>query len=330
MEIEDDPDTHAVRLEAGSGSAHEGLAINANGGGSEYGITLGYSLSSGASLGRLGGFAQALFGARWGRGAAALPSWARMSTPTLKSLSAGVEVRFSSEDSFRSDLIDILTLYKAADKAGVNRVGVADTVGGATPRMVYDLVRTLRETHFHDDTGCAIANALSALEAGATHIDTSVLGIGERNGFTPLGGLMARMVVTAPEYVTKKYNLKALKSLEELVADAVQINIPFNNPITGFCAFTHKAGIHAKAILANPSTYEIIDPEIFGLTRYVSINSRITGWNAVKSRVEQLGLKMTNEQVKEVTAKIKQIADIRPLAIDDPDSIIRSYHLDLQ
>ncbi|KAK7422351.1 homocitrate synthase lys21 [Neonectria punicea] len=246
--------------------------------------------------------------------------------------SQGVEVRFSSEDSFRSDLVDILHLYKACDKAGVDRVGVADTVGGATPRMVYDLIRTLRgvvscdiETHFHDDTGCAVANAHSALEAGATHIDTSVLGIGERNGITPLGALMARMIVTAPDYVKSKYNLKSLKSLEELVADAVQINIPFNSPVTGYCA-----GIHAKAILANPSTYEIIDPHDFGLTRYISINSRITGWNAIKSRVEQLGLSMTDAQVKEVTAKIKQMADIRPLAIDDTDSIIRSYHLDLQ
>jgi homocitrate synthase len=100
--------------------------------------------------------------------------------------SQGVEVRFSSEDSFRSDLVDILALYKAVDRAGVNRVGVADTVGGATPRMTYDLVRTLRgvvgcdiECHFHDDTGCSVANALSALEAGASHIDTSVLGKSE-------------------------------------------------------------------------------------------------------------------------------------------------------
>lgn len=251
--------------------------------------------------------------------------------------SQGVEVRFSSEDSFRSDLVDLLTLYKAVDNAGVNRVGVADTVGGATPRMVYDLIRTLRgvvgcdiETHFHDDTGCAVANAHSALEAGATHIDTSVLGIGERNGITPLGALMARMVVTAPQYVTKKYNLKVLKEVEELVASAVQVNIPFNNPITGFCAFTHKAGIHAKAILANPSTYEIIDPALFGLTRYISINSRITGWNAIRARCDQLGLTMTDDQVKEVTAKIKQMADIRPLAIDDTDSIIHSYHMGLQ
>ncbi|OAA73447.1 homocitrate synthase [Cordyceps fumosorosea ARSEF 2679] len=243
----------------------------------------------------------------------------------------GVQVRFSSEDSFRSDLVDLLSLYKAVDTAGVQRVGIADTVGGATPRMVYDLVRTLRgvvqcdiETHFHDDTGCAVANAHAALEAGATHVDTSMLG--ERNGITPLGAFIARMVVTAPDYVKSKYNLKELKALETLVADAVQINIPFNNPVTGFCAFTHKAGIHAKAILNNPSTYEIINPEDFGLSRYVSISSRITGWNAVKSRVDQLGLKMSDEQVKEVTAKIKQLADIRPLAIDDTDSILRSFH----
>lgn len=111
--------------------------------------------------------------------------------------SHNLEVRFSSEDSFRSNLVDLLSLYSEVDKIGVNRVGIADTVGCATPRQVYDLVRTLRgvvscdiECHFHDDTGCAIANAYCALEAGATHIDTSVLGIGERNGITSLGGLM--------------------------------------------------------------------------------------------------------------------------------------------
>jgi len=250
--------------------------------------------------------------------------------------SKGLEVRFSSEDSFRSDLVDLLSLYKAVDKVGVNRVGIADTVGCASPRQVYDLVRTLRgvvscdiETHFHDDTGCSIANAFCALEAGATHIDTSVLGIGERNGITPLGGLMARMVVAAPEYVKSKYNLKMIKEIEDLVAEAVEINTPFNNPITGFCAFTHKAGIHAKAILNNPSTYKILNPADFGLTRYVHFASRLTGWNAVKTRVGQLGLTMTDDQVKEVTAKIKTLADVRPIAIDDADSIIRSFHLGL-
>ncbi|KAI5245191.1 homocitrate synthase [Aureobasidium subglaciale] len=250
--------------------------------------------------------------------------------------SKGLEIRFSSEDSFRSDLVDLLSLYAAVDKVGVNRVGIADTVGCASPRQVYDLVRTLRgvvscdiECHFHNDSGCAIANAYCALEAGATHIDTSVIGIGERNGITPLGGLMARMIVADRDYVKGKYDLHKLKSIEDLVADSVEINIPFNNYITGFSAFTHKAGIHAKAILANPSTYEIIDPADFGMKRYVHFASRLTGWNAIKSRVEQLSLTMTDAQVKLCTAKIKALADVRPIAIDDADSIIRTFYSNL-
>lgn len=115
--------------------------------------------------------------------------------------SKNIEVRFSSEDSFRSDLVDLLSIYQTVDKIGVNRVGIADTVGCANPRQVYDLVRTLRgvvgcdiEIHLHNDTGMgqfrlllrllpsthqlaplAIANAYTALEAGATHIDTCKL-----------------------------------------------------------------------------------------------------------------------------------------------------------
>jgi homocitrate synthase len=151
-------------------------------------------------------------------------------------------------------------------------------------------------------------------------------GIGERNGITPLGGLMARMMVQAPDYVKSKYRLEKLKDLEDLVANAVEVNIPFNNYITGFCAFTHKAGIHAKAILNNPSTYEIINPADFGMTRYVHFASRLTGWNAIKSRAQQLKMEMTDAQYKECTAKIKALADIRPIAIDDADSIIRAFH----
>ncbi len=92
------------------------------------------------------------------------------------------------------------------------------------------------------------------------------------------------------------------------------------------CAFTHKAGIHAKAILNNPSTYEIINPADFGMTRYIHFASRLTGWNAIKSRASQLNIEMTDAQYKECTAKIKALADIRPIAVDDADSIIRAFH----
>ena len=78
----------------------------------------------------------------------------------------------------------------------------------------------------------AIANAYCALEAGATHIDTSVLGIGERVGITPLGGLVACLYAANPDYVKSKYNLPMLREIENLVAEAVEVNVPFMNPVT--------------------------------------------------------------------------------------------------
>jgi homocitrate synthase len=245
----------------------------------------------------------------------------------------GLEVRFSSEDSFRSDLVDLLSIYRAVDKIGVTRVGIADTVGVANPRQVYDLVKTLRgvvhcdiEFHGHNDTGCAIANAFCALEAGATHVDTSVLGIGERNGITPLGGLIARMYVHDPEMIRERYNLPMLREVENYVAGLVSVDVPFNNYITGYTAFTHKAGIHAKAILNNPSTYEILDPADFGLTRYIHVAHRLTGWNAIKQRAEQLQLQLTDEEIKKITTQIKALADQKNLSLDDVDVLLRSYH----
>jgi homocitrate synthase len=141
---------------------------------------------------------------------------------------------------------------------------------------------------------------------------------------------MARMIVADRDYVKSKYKLEKLKDIEDLVAESVQVNIPFNNPITGFSAFTHKAGIHAKAILNNPSTYEILNPKDFGVERYVHFASRLTGWNAIKSRAEQLGLHMTDAQYKECTTKVKAMADVRALAVDDADSIIRAYYRNLK
>jgi homocitrate synthase len=243
-------------------------------------------------------------------------------------LAQGVEARFSTEDSLRSDKGDILRVYKAVDDLGVHRVGIADTVGVGTPRQIYRLVKNLRqeikadiEFHGHNDSGCAVANAYAALEAGATHIDTSVLGIGERNGITPLGGLVARLYATDRELV-RKYNLPLIQKLDHLVARLVRVDVPFNNYITGFASFTHKAGIHAKAVLNNPDTYEILRPEDFGLTRYIHVAHRLTGWNAVKSRAEQLGLDLSDEQAKFLTRRIKEKADNGSMTLDDVDELL--------
>ncbi len=244
-----------------------------------------------------------------------------------------VEMRFSTEDSLRSNPEDLFRVYEAVDAIGVHRVGIADTVGIGTPRQIYELVKGLRarvkadiEFHGHNDTGCAIANAFVALEAGATHIDTCVLGIGERNGITPLGGLVARLYAVNPNLVAK-YNLPGLLELDRYVASLVGIDIPFNNYITGFSAFTHKAGIHAKAVLNNPSTYEILRPEDFGLTRYIHIAHRLTGWNAIRHRVEQLGLNLSDEQVKRITEEIKHLSDQRALTLDEVDRLLYAAHV---
>ncbi len=243
----------------------------------------------------------------------------------------GFEVRFSSEDSFRSDLADILAIYEEVDALGVTRVGVADTVGVATPLQVYQVVSEIRkrvscdiEFHGHNDAGCAIANAFCALEAGATHVDTSILGIGERNGIASLGGLIARLYAVDRNLVSK-YDLPMIRDLDNMVADMVGVDIPFNNYITGITAFTHKAGIHAKAILNNPETYEILAPQDFGLSRYIAIAHRLTGWNAIKARAEQLNLEISDQDLKEATAHIKRLADEKTLTLDDVDVVLRDW-----
>ena len=239
-----------------------------------------------------------------------------------------VEVRFSTEDSLRSNVDDILKIYSAVDLLHVDRVGIADTVGVGTPDQIYELVKNVVggvqagvEFHGHNDSGCAIANAYAALQGGAQFIDTTVLGIGERNGITPLGGLIARLYATDPQLVAK-YDLTKLADIDHRVAAIVGIDVPFNNYITGFSAFTHKAGIHAKAVLNNPSTYEILDPQDFGLSRYIHVAHRLTGWNAIASRSAQLQLELDDDEIKAITAEVKAMSDSKSMTLDEVDRML--------
>jgi homocitrate synthase len=242
-----------------------------------------------------------------------------------------LEIRFSCEDAFRSKVDDILLIYQKVDEIGVDRVGIADTVGIATPDQVYDVVKKVRsvikpttgiEFHTHNDTGCCIANAYMALLAGATHIDTCVLGIGERNGITPLGGFLGRMYTVDKDHVKQRFDLNVLTHLERYVSRASGINIPFNNYITGSCAFTHKAGVHSKAVMANPNAYEVIDPADFGVIRNIQFAHRLTGWNAIYHRSKQLGLDLSDDQVKAATSLLKNLADERNISLEQVDNVL--------
>lgn len=255
-----------------------------------------------------------------------------MGPPIEYAIKAGLEVRFSAEDSFRSETADLLAVYRAAEGMGVHRVGLADTVGIATPRQVYVLVREVRRTvacgvgfHGHNDTGCAIANAFEALQAGATHVDVSVLGIGERVGITPLGGLVARLFSLEPQALGERYRLGQLRELERLVARITGVEIPFNNYVTGETAYSHKAGMHLKAMMANSGSYEIIPPEAFGLSRKLIIGSRLTGRAAIAYRAREMGITFGESELKEITRRIKELADSGELSEAQIDRVLREW-----
>jgi homocitrate synthase len=245
--------------------------------------------------------------------------------------SAGCEARFSTEDSFRSDPDDLVRIYRAIDRSGVNRVGLADTVGVATPPQVHDLVSLVRrnvgcdiEFHAHDDTGCAVANALAALEAGATHIDTTILGIGERNGIVPLSAMMARLVTLQPELV-EHYRLEMLPELDAMLAAMLGVAVPFNAAVTAPTAFHHKAGMHTKAVLLDPGAYEVLDPARFGRERSILAGHRLAGRHAIGDRALALGVRLDDTRLRSLTAEVKRRGDDGPLDVPTLDALIVSW-----
>jgi homocitrate synthase len=245
---------------------------------------------------------------------------------------AGRYVRFSAEDAFRSDLVDLLTIFDAVVEAGVQRIGLPDTVGIATPRQVEQLVLLCVqrypgvgiEFHGHNDTGCAIANAITAMEAGADCLDVTVLGIGERNGIASLSGIVAQLYIHHPDLLAG-YDLSCLTRLDHYVADCLNLPIPFNMPITADGAFTHRAGIHTRAVLNNPRAYEILNPADFGLERQVDLGSRFTGRHAIGQRAAELGLQLSAEEVNGVTSAIKERAEHGPLSTAEVDDFLYEW-----
>jgi len=242
---------------------------------------------------------------------------------------AGREVRFGCEDAFRTPEADLLRVCTALDDAGVDRLSLPDTVGVATPRRVDELVRLVRrnvraeiEFHGHDDSGCAVANA--AVEAGARLVDTSVLGLGERNGITGLGAFMARLYTTDPALV-QGYDLAGIRALDQLVAGIVGVPVPFNAVVSGANAFTHAAGAHTAAVLRDPHTYEALDPAVFGVARTLHVGHHLTGRHAVAGRAAALDLLLEGAALEQATTALKDAAGARLLDAAEIDSIVMTY-----
>ena len=181
------------------------------------------------------------------------------------------------------------------------------------------------EFHGHNDTGCAIANTIAAFEAGADCLDVTVMGIGERNGIASLSGIISQLYIHYPDLLAS-YDLTRLLELDQFVADALQIAIPYNMPITAPNAFTHRAGVHTKAVLRNPHAYEILNPDDFGLVRHVDIGSRFTGRYAVGHRAVALGLQLSSDEVSRLTQALKERAEGGSLLDEEVNTFIRAWY----
>ncbi len=183
----------------------------------------------------------------------------------------GLNVRYSIEDSTRTELKDIIEITRLAIKSGADVISIVDTTGCATPNEFYKIIKTIKEetsakleVHCHNDYGLALANSLAAYEAGVDTIDVSINGIGERAGITSLAELFVNLNM---KYGESGRDLSRISYLKDKVEEYSKVKMDKLRPIVGKNAFTHVADLHVKAVKKNPHAYESLDPVLVGRNR---------------------------------------------------------------
>ncbi|AFN73410.1 2-isopropylmalate synthase [Melioribacter roseus P3M-2] len=235
-----------------------------------------------------------------------------------KSQKPDLLVRYTPEDTVRSQFENVVTAAVAAVEAGADIISVADTTGYMVPgtkRSMYDYISRLKDefakrnlnpkvaVHCHNDRGLALANSLDAYRAGADIIDATTLGLGERAGITDLAQLL---VVLTVDFGENRWNLKKLPELYDLVSKHSGVPIPHNFPMTGKNAFTHCAGVHTHAASINPMHYESLTPELLGRQREFALD-HMSGIASLRYALGLIGEneideEMQNDILKEVKA----------------------------
>jgi methanogen homocitrate synthase len=226
----------------------------------------------------------------------------------------GVTVRFSAEDATRTDLEVLKKLYRKAEEYHADYVSVADTIGILNPRTAYYLVSELKKVvkipicmHCHDDLGLALANTLAGAEAGAKQLHTTVNGIGERSGNTPLEELLVALRL---QYGVDRYDLTRLNKLSKLVQSYSGVPVAKNKAIVGENAFAHESGIHVAAVLEEPRTYELYSPEMVGAERRIIIGKH-TGTKALKYLTDRMGYRLSTDDVSQLAERVKTCSEFK-------------------
>jgi 2-isopropylmalate synthase len=216
-----------------------------------------------------------------------------------KEKSPEILIRYTPEDTVRSNFENVLAAASAAVGAGADIISVADTTGYMIPgtdRSMYDYVTKLKNglsekglspkiaVHCHNDRGLALANALDGFRAGAEIIDASVMGLGERAGIVDLATLLTTLAV---DFGQNHWNLEKLSPLYNLVSKHAGINLPVNYPVMGENAFTHCAGVHTHAAAENPMHYESLSPQLVGRQTQFSLD-HMSGIASLRYALEQI------------------------------------------
>lgn len=231
------------------------------------------------------------------------------------------DVEFYAEDAFRSDRAFLVTVLEKVIKAGANIINVPDTVGYATPSEYEELIsylmnnvrgieRVVVSVHCHNDLGMATANALAGITAGANQVEGAINGIGERAGNTSLEEVIMAVYTRRAQYeLEMSVNTREIYATSKLVSRVTGVPVPAHKAIVGSGAFMHASGIHQDGVLKDKTTYEIIQPEIVGVSRS-SINlSARSGRHALRHCLGELGYQLNQEKLEDTYQRFLQLAD---------------------
>lgn len=231
------------------------------------------------------------------------------------------DIEFSPEDAGRSDPEFLKVALKIAIDAGATTLNIPDTVGYTLPHeyggLIADLIagtvggdRVIWSTHCHDDLGLATANTLAGVMAGARQVEVTINGIGERAGNTSLEEVVMA-IRTREGMFGLETNIDAsqITRTSRMVSNYTGITVQPNKAIVGANAFSHEAGIHQDGMLKDARTYEIMTPAMVGLTQSKLVLGKHSGRHALKTRFDELGYELSEEQFLEAFARFKEVAD---------------------
>lgn len=243
---------------------------------------------------------------------------------------AGRQVVFAAEDATRTEPEVLRRICLAAAEAGADALGIADTVGIANPVSMTALVRRLAAevplplaVHCHNDLGLATANSLAGVLAGASGVQCSVLGIGERAGNAPLEQVV--LALQASLGYDTGLDTTRLQPLADYVAELVGVSIPPFQPVVGGHAFTHESGLHLDGITQDPGTYEPYRPEVLGRQRRIVLGKH-SGVSAVLAVAEAAGIDLNSAQARQVLSAIKQSAQAKQfLPVPDAEQLVLRF-----